>query len=135
MPDVSSTAPADVRLWVALDVHKLSIVAAILPPAGGAPEVGQIETTRAAIRRFIATPLNRLGIRLRPSHDPTMLAAFCWSCLTPMLPMCDMVAHQRLAQSGEGSAGWHQHRADRAEAHGISNCPRDPTLWLSGPDP
>jgi purine catabolism regulator len=26
MPDVSSTAPADVRLWVALDVHKHSIV-------------------------------------------------------------------------------------------------------------
>src|SRR4051794_25527165 len=57
MPDVSSTAPADVRLWVALDVHKLSIVAATLPPAGGQPEVQQIETTKAAIRRFI----DRLG--------------------------------------------------------------------------
>jgi hypothetical protein len=32
MPDVSSTAPAQVRLWVALDVHKHSIVAATLPP-------------------------------------------------------------------------------------------------------
>ena len=32
MPDVSSNQPADVRLWVSLDVHKLSIVAAILPP-------------------------------------------------------------------------------------------------------
>ena len=30
MPDVISTAPADVRLWVSLDVHKLSIVAATL---------------------------------------------------------------------------------------------------------
>jgi hypothetical protein len=30
MPDVSSNAPADVRLWVSLDVHKLSIVAASL---------------------------------------------------------------------------------------------------------
>ena len=57
MPDVSSTAPADVRLWVSLDVHKLSIVAAVLPPTGGQPEVCQIETTRAAIRRFI----DRLG--------------------------------------------------------------------------
>jgi transposase len=57
MPDVSSTAPADVRLWVALDVHKLSIVAATLPPIGGQPEVQQIETTRAAVRRFI----DRLG--------------------------------------------------------------------------
>ena len=53
MPDVSSNQPADVRLWVSLDVHKLSIVAAILPPVGGQPEVYQIETTRAAIRRFI----------------------------------------------------------------------------------
>ena len=32
MPDVSSSAPADVRLWVSLDVHKFSIVAATLPP-------------------------------------------------------------------------------------------------------
>src|SRR2546421_3111144 len=53
MPDVSSNAPADVRLWVALDVDKLLIVAAILPPAGGRPEVQRIETTRVAIRRFI----------------------------------------------------------------------------------
>jgi transposase len=57
MPDVSSNAPADVRLWVSLDVHKLSIVAAILPPTGGQPEVQRIETTRVAIRRLI----ERLG--------------------------------------------------------------------------
>jgi transposase len=57
MPDVSSTAPADVRLWVSLDVHKFSIVAATLPPAGGQPEVHRIETTEKAIRRFI----DRLG--------------------------------------------------------------------------
>ena len=57
MPDVSSTQPADVRLWVSLDVHKFSIVAATLPPVGGQPEVQQIETTRAAIRRLI----DRLG--------------------------------------------------------------------------
>jgi transposase len=57
MPDVSSNAPADVRLWVALDVHKFSIVAARLPSAGGTPEVQRIETTEKAIRRFIG----RLG--------------------------------------------------------------------------
>jgi hypothetical protein len=58
MPDVSvSIAPADVRLWVSLDVHKFSIVAATLPPAGGKPEVCRIETTEKAIRRFI----ERLG--------------------------------------------------------------------------
>jgi len=38
-------------------VHKLSIVAAMLPPSGGQPEVSQIETTRVALRRFI----DRLG--------------------------------------------------------------------------
>ena len=52
MPDVSSTAPAQVRLWVALDVHKHSIVAATLPPTGGAPQVQRIETTERAIRRL-----------------------------------------------------------------------------------
>jgi len=57
VPDVSSNRPTDVRLWVALDVHKLSILAATLPPVGGEPEVCQIETTRVAIRRFI----DRLG--------------------------------------------------------------------------
>jgi transposase len=57
MSDVSSNAPADVRLWVSLDVHKLSIVAAVLPAAGGQPEVQRIETTRSAIRRLI----ERLG--------------------------------------------------------------------------
>jgi hypothetical protein len=39
MPDViASIAPDEVRLWVALDVHKFSIVAAVLPPEGGGPE-------------------------------------------------------------------------------------------------
>jgi hypothetical protein len=53
MPDVVSNQPADVRPWVSLDVHKLSIVAATLPPTGGKPEVARIETTEKAIRRFI----------------------------------------------------------------------------------
>ena len=57
MPDVISVAPERPRLWVALDVHKLSIVAATLPPAGGQPDVACIETTEKAIRRFI----DRLG--------------------------------------------------------------------------
>ena len=54
MPDVISLAPADVRMFVALDVHKLSIVAATLPPSGGRPEIHRIETTEKAIRRFIS---------------------------------------------------------------------------------
>lgn len=34
MPEGISIAPVDVRLWVALDVHKFSIAPAVLPPAG-----------------------------------------------------------------------------------------------------
>lgn len=57
MPDVSSRAPAVVRVWVALDAHKLSIVAAALAPSGGTPEIIEIENTPRAIGRLIA----RLG--------------------------------------------------------------------------
>ncbi len=57
MPDVSSIAPEQVRLWASLDVHKHSIVAATLPPVGGTPELQRIENTERAIRRFI----DRLG--------------------------------------------------------------------------
>ena len=58
MPDVTSSIRAsDVRLWVSIDQHKLSIVAATLPPSGGQPELHRIETTERAIRRFI----DRLG--------------------------------------------------------------------------
>jgi transposase len=57
MPDVSSTAPARVRTWVAIDQHKLSLVAATLPSSGGQPEVVRVENTERAIRRFV----ERLG--------------------------------------------------------------------------
>jgi len=57
MPDVSSTAPAEVLTWVAIDQHKLSLVAATLPTSGGQPEVMRLENTERAIRRFI----ERLG--------------------------------------------------------------------------
>jgi transposase len=57
MSDVSSVAPADVTTWVAIDQHKLSLVAATLPASGGQPEVARLENTERAIRRFI----ERLG--------------------------------------------------------------------------
>jgi transposase len=57
MPEVSSNQPADVRVWVALDVDKLSVVVAMLPATGGEPEVQRIETTERAVRRLI----DRLG--------------------------------------------------------------------------
>lgn len=57
MPDVSSIAPVDVRAWVALDAHKLSIVAAVLPSSGGEAEIIEIENTEKAVRRLVG----RLG--------------------------------------------------------------------------
>ena len=57
MTDVSSAAPAEVSTWVAIDQHKLSLVAATLPASGGQPEVARLENTERAIRRFIG----RLG--------------------------------------------------------------------------
>jgi hypothetical protein len=56
MPDVSSTAPAEARTWVAIDQHKLSLVAAMLP-ASGCDSVVRLESTERAVRRFI----DRLG--------------------------------------------------------------------------
>ena len=53
MSDVSSTAPAEVRTWVAIDQHKLSLVAAVLPARGGTPEVARLENTERAVRRFV----------------------------------------------------------------------------------
>ena len=90
MPDVSSTAPTDVRLWVALDVHKLSIVAAVLAPAGGTAEVSRIETTPAAIRRFIG----RLG---RPEglavcYEAGQGGYALWRLLAGLGVACDIVA-------------------------------------------
>ena len=90
MPDVISTAPADVRLWVSLDVHKLSIVAATLPVTGGQPEVQQIETTRAAVRRFI----DRLGgaVGLAVCYEAGPGGFDLLRVLTELGVACDVVA-------------------------------------------
>jgi transposase len=90
MPDVISTAPADVRLWVALDVHKFSIVAAVLPPAGGRPEVSRIETTEKAIRRFIQSLGGPEGLAVSYEAGPGGFAL--WRLLTSMGVACDVIA-------------------------------------------
>jgi transposase len=71
MPDVSSCAPAEVRLWVALDAHKLSIVVATLPPSGGRPEVSRIENTPKAIRRLIDRLGGPAGLAVAYEAGPT----------------------------------------------------------------
>jgi hypothetical protein len=49
-----------VRLWVALDVHKHSIVAATLAPGGGSAEVQRIDNSERVIPRLI-DPAGRAG--------------------------------------------------------------------------
>lgn len=90
MPDVSSNQPADVREWVSLDVHKLSIVAATLPSVGGEPEVQRIETTEKAVRRFI----DRLGgpEGLAVCYEAGPGGFDLYRLLTSMGVACDVVA-------------------------------------------
>ena len=91
MSDVTaSIAPADVRLWVSLDVHKFSIVAASLPPTGGKPEVCRIETTGRAIRRFIDRLGGPDGLAVCYEAGPGGFAL--WRLLTGMGVACDVVA-------------------------------------------
>jgi transposase len=91
LPDVTaSIAPADVRLWVALDVHKFSIVAATLAPDGGKPEVSRIETTERAIRRFIDRLGGPEGLAVCYEAGPGGFAL--WRLLTRIGVACDVVA-------------------------------------------
>jgi transposase len=90
MPDVSSNQPADVRLWVALDQHKLSIVAAMLAPDAGDPELERIETTERAIRRFV----DRLGgpEGLAVCYEAGPGGFDLYRLLSSMKVACDVVA-------------------------------------------
>jgi transposase len=91
VPDVTaSIAPADVRLWVSLDVHKFSIVAATLPPVGGRPEVCRIETTAKAIRRFIDRLGGPAGLAVCYEAGPGGFAL--WRLLTGIGVASDVVA-------------------------------------------
>jgi transposase len=80
----------DVRLWVSLDVHKLSIVAATQPRAGGKLEVCRIETTEKAIRRFIDRLGGGEGLAVCYEAGPGGFAL--WRLLTRMGIACDVVA-------------------------------------------
>ena len=57
MSHVGSLGSQGVTRWLALDVHKLSIVAAVLPEDAGEPELVEIENTERSVRRLVA----RLG--------------------------------------------------------------------------
>jgi len=84
-----------VRLWVSLDAHKLSIVAATLPPTGGKPKVSRIETTEKAIRRFIDRLGGPAGLAVCYEAGPGGYAL--WRLLTAMGVGCDVVAPSLVA--------------------------------------
>jgi transposase len=91
VPDVTASIhPGDVRLWVSIDQHKLSIVAATLPPSGGQPELHRIETTERAIRRFI----DRLGgpAGLAVCYEAGPGGFDLYRLLTRLGVACDVVA-------------------------------------------
>lgn len=70
MPDVSSAAPAEVTTWVAIDQHKLSLVASTLSVAGGQPEVVRLENTERLYRRGCETSCGRVMICAAPGPRP-----------------------------------------------------------------
>lgn len=91
MPDVTpSLHPGQVRRWVAFDQHKFSIVASVLPPDGGKPEVFRIETTERAIRRFIDKLGGPSGLSVCYEAGPGGFAL--WRLLTKRGVACDVVA-------------------------------------------
>lgn len=98
MSHVSSPVPVVVERWLALDVHKLSIVAGVLPAAGGEPEVIQIENTERSVRRLVARLGGPLGLAVCYEAGPCgydlyrLLAGMGVACqivapsLTPVRP-------------------------------------------------
>jgi hypothetical protein len=67
-----------VRTWVASDQHKLSLVAAILPASGGAPEVVRLENSDPVVCWFI----ERLGgpEGLAVCYEAGRVAISCSGC-------------------------------------------------------
>src|SRR4051812_37172826 len=90
VPDVSSVAPAVVRKFVVFDVHKNSLVAGVLPPSGGSPEVERIENSENAVRRFIGRLGGPEGLTVAYEAGPGGFAL--WRLLTGLGVACDVIA-------------------------------------------
>ena len=79
MPDVTPCLhPGQVRRWISFDQHKFSIVAAVLPPDGGKPEVGRIETTERAICRFLEKQGGPAGLSV--CYEAGLAGSRCGGC-------------------------------------------------------
>ena len=103
MPDVSSTAPAQVRMWVAIDQHKLSLVAAMLPASGGQPEVVRVENTERAIRRFLQRLGGAEGLAVAYEAGPGGYELH--RLLSSMGVACDVIAPSLIRVSWAGTVG------------------------------
>ena len=96
MSHVSSPDPACVSTWLALDAHKLSLVAGVLPAAGGEPELVQIENTERSVRRLVAKLGGPEGLYCCYEAGPTgyelyrLLTSMGVSCfiVAPLQPDC-----------------------------------------------
>ena|SRR5215218_2380259 len=92
MPDVITTAPADVRIRCALDVHKRSIVAASEPedPRDGGLELVEIPNTERALRRLVKRLGGHEGLVVCYEAGPCGYAPY--RLLTEIGVACDVVA-------------------------------------------
>jgi transposase len=111
---------------VGLEVHKLSIVAARLPPTGGEPELCRIETTERAIRRLVG----RLGGAEGPACCyEAGLGGFALLRLLPGIGVaCDVVAPSLVpVRAGDGV------KTDRRDAKKLVGLLRAGELTLVQP--
>jgi hypothetical protein len=90
MPDVSSIAAAEVRTWVVIDQHKLSLVVGVLPAIGGEPEVKRVENTERAIRRLIDRLGGPEGLAVADEAGPGGYELY--RLLSSMGVACDVIA-------------------------------------------
>lgn len=91
MADVTSNASAKtVRVFVALDVHKKAIIAALLPAAGGQPELVQLGNEEKPVRRFV----KRLGdpCRVAVCYEAGPCGYDLYRLLSSIGVACDIVA-------------------------------------------
>ena len=95
MPDVSSVAPAVARKFVVIDVHKNSLVAAVLPLSGGTPEVERLENTERAVRRFIGRLGGPDGLAVAYEAGPGGFALY--RLLSELGVACDIIAPSLVA--------------------------------------
>jgi transposase len=88
--DVSSLAPGVARTFVAIDVHKNSLVVAVLAASGGVPDVERLENSERALRRFIARLGGPQGLAVAYEAGPGGFALY--RLLTGLGVACDVIA-------------------------------------------